>query len=472
MDKKEQSPAKGIESFSQLESLFAALGVKQIFVKHLPQRQDNEKNQVVLGSRGASNLLSLLPAEMRYRAPSTSSKKRNSKVGEPIVEMILDFYWLYADGTCWKAPEAKVINYFQYPEARFSGFFKNCGRKPGALRRKDRELYSKRIFVFGASFESGSTYGMVLTNLDDAIVQEFPVLPEFELVPVLHTHILGSKSGQSPRTLLLEELKEIAGEWHPGVTLKKWGGPTEPCNDNRGGGLTLEALLNIPANALKEPDKYGYEIKSFRGGGKISLMTPTADKGEEGRMTFRDFMRVFGWPPVRSKSVVRVFNGRFKYRKAKDCAHIGKSLILDIEGYEPITREFAVEDDAVYLSLKDNATQVLISGWSMDKLLSSWNEKHAAACYVEYEKRRYRGSDPSYKWEYRYSGKALLGEGTDIWKYLRAVSEQIVYYDPAHDIAVGGKPRQRPQWRLEVKSNFEEQLSVLYDSVFFESLIE
>jgi hypothetical protein len=471
MDQQELLPGIGVSSFQQLEKLFFDKGVKQIFVKHLPKKQDNEKNQIVLGSKGASNLLSLFPSQMSYRRPSLSKKKRKSKAGEPIVEMDLDFRWMYADGSCFEAPDAKIINYFQYPEARLSGFFNKCKVKPGSLRRKDRELYRTRILILGANNDEGITYGMALSDVDDPVVNNFPQLQGYELVPVLRTHVIGAVIGIAPRELLLEEIKQISGKWHPGVTLKKLNGPTTPCNDKRGGGLTLEALLNIPANALKEPDKHGYEIKSFKRNGKVSLMTPTADMGEEGRMTFRCFMQNFGWPPVRSSSVTQVFNGVFKYRKKKFCRHIGRNLTLDIQGYDPKSRKFELEEDSVYVTMTDPEAKLLVSCWSMDKLLSSWTDKHAAACYVEYEKRKYQGTNPKYKWEYRYAGKIILGEGTDIWKYLEGIGDQVVYYDPAHDITVKGKTNQRPQWRLQVKSDFAAQLSSLYEKVTDESVI-
>ena len=111
------------------------------------------------------------------------------------------------------------------------------------------------------------------------------------------------------------------------------------------------------------------------------------------------------------------------------------------------------------------AKLLLISGWSLEKLLNSWNDKHASACYVEYEKREYNGEDPRYKVEYRYTGKVLMGEGTDIWRYLRGIANKVVFYDPAHDITVKGKANQRPQWRLQANKKIEETLGVLYDAV-------
>ncbi len=469
MDQQELFAGKGISSFEQIERLFAGKGVRQIFVKHLPKKQDNEKNQIVLGSSGAANLMGLFPAEMRYRVPSTSIKKPNSKSGQPKVEMQLDFHWLYVDGSSYAAPRAKIINYFQYPEARFSGFFDRCEVKPGSLRRNDLWKYRKRILVIGANYITGRTYGMALSDLDDPVVETFPTLPSFDLVPILQTHVVGSKLGRSPRELLLDELKSICGTWHPGVTLKEENGKTIPFNGLQGGGLTLEALLNVPANAKKEPDKHGFEIKSYQQGGKISLMTPTADLGEEGKLKFRDFMDVYGWAPVRSKSTQRVFNGTFKYRKETECKHINRVFVLDIKGYEPETRSFDSGVDPISVSIEEVDTQLLLSGWSIDKLLNSWNDKHAAACYVEYEKRKYQGSDPRYKWEYRYTGRVVLGEGTDIWRYLQCIGDRLVQYDPAHDITLKGKTNQRPQWRFQV-SNLETQIVGLYEKVTEELL--
>ena len=469
MDQQEKFSGQGVSSFAQLEQLFVEKGVDQIFVKFLAKKQDNEKNQIVLGSSGAANLLALFPAEMKYRAPSTSIKKRNSKSGQPIVEMQLDFEWLYVDGSSYRAPKAKIINYFQYPEARLSGFFDGCEVKPGALRRDDLWRYQKRILVLGANYISGKTFGMVVTDVDDTLTEYFPELPRYDLVPILQTHLIGSKRGRSPRELLLDDLRKICGKWHPGVKLKEKNGKAIPFNGAQGGGWTLEALLNIPMNSGKGPDKHGYEIKSYKQGGKISLMTPPADLGEESALNFRDFMGLYGWAPVRSKSTQRVFNGVFKYRQEKKCEHINRKYMLDIKGYEPNTRTFAGEEEPIFVSIEDVDTNTLLSGWSIDKLLNSWNKKHAAACYVEYEKRKYEGVDPRYKWEYRYTGKVILGEGTDIWKYLQCICDRLVFYDPAHDITVNGKSNQRPQWRLQSRK-LESRITGLYEIVTEESL--
>ena len=59
---------------------------------------------------------------------------------------------------------------------------------------------------------------------------------------------------------------------------------------HKGGGYTLEALLGIPRNPGSSPDKHGFEIKSYKKSGKISLMTPPPDRGIEALVSFREFM--------------------------------------------------------------------------------------------------------------------------------------------------------------------------------------
>lgn len=463
----------GVKTFDQIEAIFNAHGVERIYVKFLAPRQDNDKNQVYLGKAGANNVLTMFPAVLSLRPPSTSTKKRNSKPGDPIVDMSLNFYWLHADASIYHAPQAKIINYFQYPEARFSGFAQGCKERPDCMIRKilHDNSFGNRILIMGANYKTGETYGLALTERDDPVVSSFPKLPLFPPVPLLMTHIIGSKSGVSPRELLINELKAISGKWHPSVRLKEKDGIPVPFKGNQGAGFTLEALLNIPTNAEKAPDKHGFEIKSFKQSGRISLMTPTADMGKEYKMKFRDFMEVYGWSPVRDKSLHKVFNGTFRYRKKKHCEHINRNLMLDVQGYDSNSGQFDTsKEDAVFIRLDDCDDNFLLSGWSLEKMLNSWNDKHASACYVEYEKRKYSGDDKVHDNEYRYTARVFICEGTDIWLYLAGIAKNIIYYDPGHDITKTGKTNQRPQWRISVTKKLEATLSELYDTVTLEEL--
>jgi len=464
----------GIETFDQIEALFQAQGVERIYVKELAPRQDNDRNQVYLGKNGAKNLLTLFPAELTYRPPSTSTEKSKSRAGQPIVEMSLNFYWLHADGSSHLAPHAKIIDYFQYPEARFSGFALGCKERPDCMIRNNLHSidYGRRLLIMGANRESGRTFGLALTERDDPVVSDFPELSPYPLVPLLTTHVIGKKSGVTPRELLLNELTSIVGKWHPSIRLKVKDGDPVPFKGHQGAGFTLEALLNIPSNADKAPDKHGFEIKSFSKGGKISLMTPTADMGKESEMPFRQFMETYGWTPVKDKRLMKVFNGTFRYQKPRLCEHINRTLMLDVQGYDHATDKFDLSgDDKVFIRIDDCNAHFLLSGWSFQKMLNSWNDKHASACYVEYEKRRYTGSDTKHDYEYRYTGRVYICEGTDIFAYLAGIGKDIIYYDPGHDITKTGKTNQRPQWRMTVsKQTFQKDLGELYDSVTLENL--
>jgi len=131
-------------------------------------------------------------------------------------------------------------------------------------------------------------------ELEDPLVSSFPDLPELPAIPLLKVLVIGARYHDSPRVLLIKEMTQIHhGGWYLSVILKPGCISPEPFKGNQGGGYTLEALLGVTANADKKPDKYGYEIKSFSGG-KISLMTPVADAGYEGKHTFREFMKAYG----------------------------------------------------------------------------------------------------------------------------------------------------------------------------------
>lgn len=448
----------GLVDFSQVEELFASKEVTQIFVKHLSQRQDNDKNQIYLGSR-SEGVLNIFPSEVSLRSESESTKKPRSSRGQQKIEAKLEFHWLDRQGNSFSAPETRIIDYFQYPEVRLSGFLSGCDSPPDSLRRRHQEDYGRRILILGPS-STGTTYGLVLTAAQDPLVQRFPQLNQSEVCGVLRTHVIGASVGSDPRASLMDELRSLVGVWHPSVSLRSAAEGPQPFNGNQGAGWTLEALLGIPRNASKTPDKHGFEIKSFKQGGKISLMTPTADVGEEGSLAFRDFMARYGWPARRGDGTI-VFNGTHKYNKR--CLSSG--YVLDVHGYDPSKRAFASSSEQITPCLMDREKDLMVSGWSFQKLLSNWSKKHAQACYVEYVKRPYSGTDPRHDSEYMYTGNVYIGSGTNIFLYLHAIVSRCVYYDSGHEITSTGKAKQRPQWRISVSREFEKTLSELYYQV-------
>ena len=131
---------KGISRLSELKTLFGKHGVSRIYIKHLAPHQDNDKNQIMLGSE-LTNLP--FPMVIESRGRSKSVAKKYSKKGESILQAKLDFAWMDQNADLHEAPDAKIIHYQQYPEIRFSGFLNKCTCRPDALRK--RRIYHQRF---------------------------------------------------------------------------------------------------------------------------------------------------------------------------------------------------------------------------------------------------------------------------------------------------------------------------------------
>jgi hypothetical protein len=366
----------GIKSLEQLEKIFTLHGVSRLYIKQLAPNQDNDKNQIYLGSSldGAANLFQ---SKIYSRSASESIAKRKSSKGQPKLEALLNFVWLDSTGLAFPAPNTRIIDYFQYPEIRLSGFLKGCANPPDSLRRTNQDKYGKRILILGVN-PRGNTFGFVLTEMDDPIVSFFPDYPDLPAIPILKVHVIGTAIEKSPRELLINELAQIhLGGWYLSIMLKSGCSTPEPFKGNQGGGYTLEALLGVTANADKKPDKYGYEIKSWSGG-KISLMTPVADTGYEGEHTFREFMQAYG-RAGQAGDGRRVFTGVHRCESINTAT--GYTLML--EGYDPDKDHFSDNADEISIALVNPLNKERISVWTMQRLLDSWNKKHTSACYIK-----------------------------------------------------------------------------------------
>lgn len=437
-----------VRDISGLQRLFASHGVRTLYVKHLAPKQDNDKNQIYLG-KGLDGILNLFPARIVERSASESIAKRRSSSGKPKLEALIDLAWMGHNGHLERVPGARIIDYFQYPEARLSGFLTGCDTAPDALRRTSLDKYGKRILALGTA-PSGTVIGMVLTERDDPLVGSFPELPVLAAVPVFRALSTTDAAGVAPLDLLLSELRAIvAAGWHPSVILKPGALAPVPFKGNQGAGYTLEALLGVAANAAKEPDAHGYEIKSYRGS-RISLMTPTPDGGYQGDHSFREFMARYGRPAVKEDGSRR-FTGL--HRVGKPCSSTG--FELRVKGYDPASDNFDA-DAGIAAEMIDPATGDIVASWSLERLANSWNAKHASALYVFAEAR-----DAAGEVQYRYASEALVGEGTDVFRLLRAIHTGLVYYDPADSVYADGDQKVRPQWRMS-SANLERTMRKLY----------
>ena len=294
----------------------------------------------------------------------------------------------------------------------------------------------------------------MINERDDPLARDFPLLPPSGISGVLQIIPVREPAGKSPTELLSEELRVIVNSgWHASVRNK--GGEIIPFKGNQGAGYTLEALLGVETNALKEPDAHGYEIKSFRGD-KISLMTPTADLGIEGQSSFREFMLEFGKDGKKGDG-----SKRFTGLHRAGAVNKGTGLEMCVTGYDIEADRFDTEPEAIRVELRIPGSGVLVSGWSLEKLASSWSRKHAFAAYIRAVKKIDQSTSLD---QYQFEGPWLMCEGTDVWKLLRAIASGLVYYDPAHSIYANGSAKVRPQWRVGT-SKLHPALEKLYKRV-------
>jgi hypothetical protein len=437
-----------IPTISALRILLASQGVRTAYVKLLSPKQDNEKNQIYLGG-GLDGVTNLFPATIHARSPSESIAKRAAKPGKPKLEARLDLAWLDSAGVRHDAPGTRIIDYFQYPEVRLSGFFKGCDAPPDALRRDGQARYGQRILVIGTASD-GKVLGLVLTERDDPVVAQFPELPLQGDVGVLRVLVVDGDTTESPVELLRREISAVVkGGWHPSRILKPGG--IEPFSGSQGGGYTLEALLGVAANGNKTPDKHGFEIKSYTGS-RISLMTPTPDYGFQGDRDFRTFMDRYGKPGQKD-------DGSLRFTGIHRCGEISAStgFTMRVAGFDPLADTFD-DPSEIGVDIFHPDDGQIVAGWSLDRLANCWNAKHANALYIRAERR-----DGSDGYEYRYADSWLTGKGTDIWRLLRAIAYGLVFYDPADTIYADGKPKVRSQWRINV-SQLPQAMRALYAS--------
>lgn len=441
------STMPGIADLEQLQSLLREQGIRTAYVKLLSPKQDNEKNQIYLGA-GLDGVTNLFPARIEVRSASASKAKRKSSAGQPKLEALIDLAWLGTDGSRTDAPNTRIIDYFQYPEVRMSGFLKGCAAGPDALRRRMLGEFGRRILVLGTASD-GKVVGLVLTERDDPLVSHFPDLPLVSSKGVLRVLTVDGPAGIDPAELLRHDITAIIrGGWHSSRINR--GGRIEPFTGSQGGGYTLEALLGVAANGNKAPDRHGFEIKSFSGS-RISLMTPTPDLGFQGTHSFREFMERYGNPAVNGDGSLR-FTGLHK------CGVINAKtgLAMRVAGYDRENDRFG-DAAEIAVQLYHAETGEVAAAWSLEKLANCWNAKHANALYIAFKAREGEAGLN----EYQYASSWAQGRGTDVWKLLRAIDKGVVFYDPADTIYADNRPKVRSQWRINA-SQLGHAMSLLY----------
>jgi hypothetical protein len=428
------------QTIAQLEARFSDLGATRIFCKHLSEN-DNTKQQIYLG--GNFEVLSFFP----YGEITAYSELRTPNFKAP-----LDFFWIDID-TQEKAKGAQLILYPKYPEVRLSGFLLGCKSAPSKYLQPipivQRDQKDGRFLVFGTTAD-GKTFAHLAPEssaLANEIASKFLSMPPEGLFLEL-TVPIGSNQN---KILVMNALREIQKQgFHNSRRLDKLGN-VKPYAALNGGGYTLEALLGIIPNGRSEPDYLGWEIKSYSKD-RITLMTPELKGGYYGEHGAKAFVEHYGHG--REDGSMH-FTGSHKIGIAAKAT----GMTMQVRGFDPSRpREMDVNGNIVLIDSKGQEAAI----WTFTELLTHWNRKHAFAAYVPYTLQKTPIS-------YKYNNPVLMGEHTDFQKYLNALCNGSIIFDPGSKVTDANTPKStikaRSQFRISIS-----KLSQLYEKLIPEKL--
>ncbi|MCW5573898.1 MAG: hypothetical protein KIT37_12815 [Steroidobacteraceae bacterium] len=421
-------------SIRTLEALLAAFrdaGATQVLCKRLAEN-DNSKQQIYLGNSFES--LNLLPF---------GAMEQSKGIARPNLKAPIQLGWMDMEGRIEPARGAQLILYPDYPEVRLSGFLRGCANAPAVLmrpipresRRFDNEPDGRLLFLAlhperRLIAHAVGAASPIAREFDDYIARNPPVRRGVFLdIPI---------GRRDTRSELLVRLREIhrAG-WHESRRLDREGRAL-PYVARNGAGYTLEALLGITPNARALPDFLGWEVKAC-GRDRVTLMTPEPDSGYYGQHGVEAFVRRFGHDAGRD---TLYFTGQ--HRTGVRCAATGQRLIL--RGFDAQSGRITNINGGIYLITDDDMDS---AGWSFRRLLEHWGRKHAAAAYVPYE------SGTGLVPRYRYNSPASLGEGTEFARFLLALADGVIVFDPGSKVMnasrQAGKVKARSQFRISKK---------------------
>jgi hypothetical protein len=414
---------------SRLRQFMIANGVTRMVAKRLA-KNDNSKQQIYLGSN--FEVLNVLPFGEIYE---DSSEKQQ------ILKAPLNFRWLQPDGALAPAPGAQLILYPQYPEVRMSGFLQRAVNAPGELMRSRQ---ARRVLFLGIG--QGGEITAAVVPPGDALAKEFEAAVAGQGERVFYELAVGVAI-EDTKAKLLQELNRITGlGWIRSKRLLG-DGSLGPCESSNCGGYTLEAELGVRPNGFSEPDYLGWEVKQHGvtnldkpvSGGPVTLMTPEPTGGYYKDKGVEAFLRKYGYPDTKGREDRINFGGIF--RVGKEVPRTSLTLILD--GYDAKKNKLADATKGITLvDRKGNPAAV----WHYTGLIDHWKRKHERAVYVPSMMRE----EPQRA--YRYSKQVLLGQGTDFFRFLKAMAGGHVYYDPGIKLEAASstkpKVKRRSQFRV------------------------
>jgi hypothetical protein len=438
------------DALDALETL-RKLGCDIIFLKKLSPNNDNSKNQIYMGTNVAT--FQKIPGVVATSNISRSTAKTLSSAGELILVQEMDFSWVDPNGI-YRAPQTKLIYYFQYPEIRLSGFLNRAAKSPQALRISQIGEFKDRLLLIG--IKDQQTYGILLCSpMTKNIRSLSSATKSWSGSDVLSLVFVSKNYLRLDPTKLVKEIKGISRNGpQASVSLKVAGEGPRPFKGPQGAGYTLEAHLGIPRNGISAPDKYGYEVKTYQEP-PITLITTEPDSGVRYDSGLATFLKSFGWEGKKGDGSLR-FNGKH--------TALGKSpkdsrLVLKLNNWDYVkSRSYPKTKPNITL---ESTTGIVAAGWSFEKIGEAWMKKHAGAVYVHYIPSTVRGSSA-----FTYKPIMYVCEGTSLERFFSAIATGMIYLDSGDRMLSNGEHKKRTQWRLHAtNNNLEEKLNLLYESV-------
>lgn len=482
----DSSNSRGL-SVDKLLELYRSLGVSRVIFKKLSPN-DNSKNQPYLG--GHLTDLGFLPTGEIVNSESNSTKTNDPK-RQVKYTTSLNYFWISSEGNSYKAPNAKLIYYPQYPEVRFSGFLTKTDFDMGGWMDPTKKGRAQgRVLFFGIK-NTGEVLAYLATP-DTRIAKEINDYNSSELTGVFRELIVPRKiySGQSElfdgdgelplyagvadtapdylssivtseavtsKEKLIYELKRIhLKQWIESKRLDKKG-VVMPYSALNGGGYTMEAELGVIPNGIAEPDFMGWEVKQFGvkrfdliNSKALTLMTPEPNGGDYVENGVEKFVRKYGRPNTRGIEDRYDFTG--KHIANIECASTKLTMVVD--GYDAVSNNMT--NGAGSIALLDT-NENIASSWSFTKLMEIWKRKHAKAVYIPSLSRK----TPEHLKQYHYGNEVRMFEGTNILLLLKAVTDGNVYYDPGIKLEnASTRPTTKRRSQFRIKSS---ELSNLYN---------
>jgi hypothetical protein len=451
-------------------------GADSAILKVLPKNA-NDKNQVYFAS-DFSALYKNFALTFADRGASSSQTKDLSEPGRKIPEAVFDdFVWVRHDGSTVKARNIKAIIYPQYPEARLSGFLTVENSMPLSLSVAFTKEHPDvpRLLVLGKR-PGGACAALIYIGMSAALLAEINRLPGLETSRVCKVLQIQGSSAKK----LFSMLSSVVSKPLRGSRLDT-SGNTLPFTGTQVCGYTLEHALDIRPNSGKDGDIFGIELKAHTQL-KVTLFTPEPDFGLYAE-SFENFMRRYGYADqdgaLRLTGIHRsnircqksgltlkvleyhpVQNADGKWDWVKD--QNGRRIAFAYDTSTPLTAKM----DAVEVVLQDDQGFVA-AGWSLERLMNNWGVKHNEAVYLSATKRPNPNMNEvaaGYKYEIEFAPTAIWCRETSAERMLKAISEGIIFLDPAPKFveAEPSKNKRRAQWRV---NDIGTAVHALYDSV-------